>query len=291
MMRWSRAHTLIAGAGLVVLTNAVALIGVAYNRSGAPDSVLALTQRELQMPYKWWRDRENSGIAFRLLWRVHKEDIGDEIDAGAWYAGIGGAPAWLTKAKLTELGFDVSQPEDSDRGRRHYEKQLPKEVLLVLELDGPAYTEARERAKHHADREAALRAANPDNKEFERRSKEAQGRLDREERQYSRLFAVDAGLDAGALRSKYPDRAHYAIARGQVRPVVTGSGRSLKLSGYVSELSIDEINVPLELRNVFEHALPDAATGARNAARFDATVAFGKRLEPWITAAARSGSN
>ena len=288
MMMWSPAHTLIAGAGLIVLTNAVALVGVAYNRSGEPDSVLALTQRELQMPYKWWRDRENSGIALRLLWRVHKEEIGDEIDVGSWY---GGTPGWLTKAKLAELGFDVSQPEDSNRGRRHYEKQLPKEVLLALELDGPAYAEARERAKRHADREEALRANNPDKKEFELRAKEARDRLDREERQYSRLFAVDAGLDAGALRSKYPDRAHYAIARGQVRPFVAGSGRSLKLSGYVSELSIDEIRVPLEFRNVFEHALPDAATGAHSLARFDTKVAFGKRLEPWITAAARSGSN
>jgi hypothetical protein len=45
--------------------------------------------------------------------------------------------------------------------------------------------------------------------------------------------------------------------------MVTGSERSLKLSGYVSKLSIDEINVPLQFRNVFEHALPDPATGAR----------------------------
>jgi len=290
MMPWSRAHTFIAGAALVVLTNAVALIGVAYNRSGDPDAVLALTQRELQMPYKWWRERENSGISLRLLWRVHKEELGDEVDTGTWYGGVGGTPAWLTKAKLAELGFDVSQPEDSDRGRRHYEKQLPREALIVLELDGPAYAEARERAKRNADREDALRAANPDKKEFERRSKEARDRVDREEHQYSRLFAVDAGVDTGLLRSKYPDRAHYAIARAQIRAIVNGSGRSLKLSGYISELSIHEINVPLQLRNVFEHALPDLATGARNA-RFDATVAFGRRLEPWLTAAAQSGSN
>lgn len=290
MMQWSRAHTLIAGAALIVLTNAVALVGVAYNRSGDPDSVLALTQRELQTPYKWWREGENSGIALKLLWRVHEEQIRDEMDTGTWYAGVGGTPSWLTKAKLGELGFDVAQPEDSDRGRRHYEKQLPKEVLLALELDGPAYAQARERAKRHADRQDALRAANPDKKELEERSKQARERLGREERENSRLFAVDAGLDAGALRAKYPDRAHYAIVRGRVRPLVSGSGRSLTLSGYVGELSVDEISVPLEFRNVFERALPNLAMGAPGLARFDATVSFGKRLEPWLTAAARSGS-
>jgi len=290
MMRWSRVHTLIAGATLVVLTNAVALIGVAYNRSGDPDGALAFTQRELQMSYKWWRARENSGIGLRLVWRVYDEEVGDESDTARWY-GVGGAPAWLTKAKLDELGFDVSQPEDSDRGVRHYERQLPKEVLVVLELDGPAYAEARERAKRHADREEALRTANPDKKEFEQRSKEARERLEREGQQYSRLFVVDAGLDVGGLRAKYPDRAHYAIARGQVRLLLPGSRRSSKLKGYVSELSIDEINVTLEFRNAFEHALPDATTGMRSPVRFDATVAFGRRLEPWITAAARGGSD
>lgn len=290
MMRWRRAHTLIAGAALIVLANAVALIGVAYNRSGDPDSVLVFTQRELQISYKWWRARENSGIGLRLMWRVYNEEVGDEADTASWY-GVGGAPAWFTKSKLGELGFDVSQPEDSDRGIRHYERQLPKEVLVVLELDGPAYAGARERAKRHSDREEALRAANPDKKEFEQRSKEARERLEREGQQYSRLFVVDAGLDFGALRAKYPDRAHYAIARGQVRPLLPSSRRSSKLKGYVSELSVDEINVPLEFRNAFEHALPDATTGLRSPARFDATVAFGKRLEPWITATARGGSN
>ena len=50
-MRWSRTHTLVAGLGLIALTNAVALLGVAWNRSGEPDATLQLSQRELQPPY------------------------------------------------------------------------------------------------------------------------------------------------------------------------------------------------------------------------------------------------
>jgi hypothetical protein len=247
-----------------------------------------LTQRELRAPYRSWRDRDNSGLSLALLWRIQAEEGADELDTG-YYTGHGGTAKWLTKAKLAELGFDVSHAEDSDRGRGRYERQLPREVLLVLELDGPAYREARERVERHANLEEALRIANPDKKEFERRSKEARDRLDREQRQYSRLFAVDAGLDADALRARYPDRARYAIARGEVRPALIGPGDSRKASGYIGRLGIDEINVPLELRNVFEHALPNGA-GPRDPAPFNATVAFGTRLEPWLTAAARSSN-
>ena len=35
-MTWSRKYTLVAGLGLIAMTNAIALFGVVYNRSGAP---------------------------------------------------------------------------------------------------------------------------------------------------------------------------------------------------------------------------------------------------------------
>ena len=44
-MNWSRMHTTIAGVGLIVVVNAVALLGAAYNRSGEPESVLRLSER------------------------------------------------------------------------------------------------------------------------------------------------------------------------------------------------------------------------------------------------------
>ena len=58
-MTWSRKYTLVAGLGLIVLTNAIALFGVVYNRSGAPEATLRLTQRELRTPYRWYGGREN----------------------------------------------------------------------------------------------------------------------------------------------------------------------------------------------------------------------------------------
>ena len=50
----------------------------------------------------------------------------------------------------------------------------------------------------------------------------------------SRLFIVDAGLDRTRLRQRYPDRAHYAIVHGTIRPFAMHDGTSAKLYGTVT---------------------------------------------------------
>lgn len=280
----TRFRTLVAGVALILVANAVALVGAAYNRAGDPESVLQLTQRELSLPYSWGFEGENSGITLTLRWRVLGAESKDAPGPEMSYPGPGGSPDWLDKAKLVALGFDVSKPADTPAGRRHYDKLLPKEVLLVLDLDGPAYRRVLERAKQHSEREEALHLANPGDKEFERGAKWAKEELEEEERENSRLFVIDAGLDAGALRATYPVRTRYAIVRGQVRPRLVEREKRPMLSGYVSDLSIDHINVPLSFRQVFEPMLQNARRGQRDTvSRYTVSVAFGKRLEPWIT--------
>ena len=287
-MKWSRTHTLIAGLGLLALTNAVALVGAAYNRSGEPEAKLRLTQRELQTPYRWYGNRENSGLALSLIWRVLNEPS-TETEIYNWrYAGTGGTPAWLDKAKMEALGFDTSAPAASSdlRGRIRYEKQLPREVLLVLEVDGPTYQRSLALAKQYVARAEAKLASSPGDKNLGTRVNNAREALEWETDRNSRLFVVDAGLEPVALRAKYPDATRYAIVRGQVRPEIFGRN-SEKVRGFVSGLSIESINVPFALRDVFGSAAQLNNIDQRNKAPFETTVAFGKQLEPWITTAAK----
>ena len=289
MMTWSRTSTLIAGIGLIAVTNAVALIGAAYNRSGDPEAVLRLTQRELQTPYQWRGNRENSGMALSLLWRVLNEQSSETQFYNWRYAGTGGVPAWLDKAKLEALGFDTSVPAaySDSRGRRRYEKQLPRDALLVLELDGPTYQRSLELVTQYSAREDAKLASGPGDKNLDQRARNAREALERETRHNSRLFVVDAGLELPALRAKYPDVARYAIVRGQVRPQIFGNQFAPKVFGYINGLSIDAINVPFALRDIFGSVAQVTDIDQRNKAPYEATVAFGKRLEPWITAATK----
>jgi hypothetical protein len=268
-------HTLAAGLALIVATNAVVLGGVAYNRSGEPDAQLRLTEREFHIPYTWGFWRENSGLEMRLQWRVLPRGPGREemIDYG--YGGYASEADWLDRAKLVDLGFDLSRPPRADD--RYYSDVLPRDVLLVLEVDGPAYREALQRAERRAAALQAKLAAMPMDAQI-KNALSASGKLlaDARER-HSRLFVVDAGLDRAALRAKYPDRSRHAVVPGQIRLGTSYYERNTppRVVGRVTEISVAQINVPLELR-------PVIATGAT----FEATVAFGRRLEPWFVSAA-----
>jgi hypothetical protein len=101
-----------------------------------------------------------------------------------------------------------------------------------------------------------------------------------EEDNNSRLFAVDAGLDLDDLREQYPDRNRYAIVRAQVRPSYL-SGLD-KFTGNIDKLSIEEINVPYEFHSAFDTRVRPATSG-QTSGNLTFDVAFGHRLEPWIT--------
>ncbi len=279
-MNWNRRTATWAALALLALTNAVALGGAAYNRMGEPQGTLQLTERELDTPYAWSsHPSEDSGLALRLNWRSlpplphdRAEDVG--YDGGA-------NPQWLGVGKMRELGFDgraLAQQRVRARAVRGPES-LPHDAFVVLELGGDAYQESLRRAQHH---EAFERTRNASSEA----ARDAGATLARAGSNDSRLFAIDAGLDRDALRAKYPDRTTYAIVRGQVRAIPRTS--DAEPAGAISALSAGEINVPQRLRPLFESVRPvDGVRRFDAAARFQATVVFGARGEPWLASAAR----
>ena len=287
-------RTLLAGIAIILIVNAIALGGVAYNRSGRPDSTLHLNQRELREPWTWRRNDEDSGIALTLEWRVPLRF--DNTNKNEWqqrlYGVIGGDAAWLDVAKLKSLGFDTRPPAPGVDDHGQYRPQPRRAVLVVLELDGPAYRQslvqatlivAHAKSNANANSNAGANANGiPD---ASNSVTEANKALIREEQENSRLFAVDAGLDAKALRAKYPDRTHYAIVRGTIRPQWTIEENKKHLSARIDQLSANSINVPKAFRPIFESTtghMRVRGDGEQNAHPFVADVAFGKRFEPWI---------
>jgi hypothetical protein len=180
----TRRFSIIAGVALILLTNLIALLGVAFNHRGSPNSTLQLSQREFQHLDRWRGNSDNSGISLRLKWRVlgalheHYHYPNDD-------------PGWLNKAKLASLGFDVAMPISTERGQAAYGKQLSKPVFFVMEFDGPAYQQSIELARK-SDEDDTKRV------EDGNRARRATS-LPQELNVNSRLFVVDAGLDPGRL--------------------------------------------------------------------------------------------
>jgi hypothetical protein len=268
-MNWTAKHSVVSGLLLIAGVNAIALAGVYYNRSGTPDSTLRFSERELMTPYEWRGRKENSGISLDLRWRVLPPDKVGETGNRYYY---GTTPFWLDDKKMLSLGFDLkvgSEPKNLGSTREHSET---KDLYLVLELDGPAYKESLRRVENDSKTE-----------------KDGREKIAEERERQTRLFVVDAGLEPAILRKKFQDRNRYAIARGQIRTVWQGDTGNFKLTGAISELSVSSINVPFELRSVFEGAGEYDEDKKKSRVQYQVDVSFGQRFEPWITMASRKG--
>ncbi|WP_275545596.1 MULTISPECIES: DUF4824 family protein [unclassified Pseudomonas] len=244
-------HALWLGLGLILTSNAVALAGVWYNRSGEPQAQLQLSEREIQLPYdSWLRGEENSGLRLQLAWRQADAD---------W--------SWLDEAKLRELGF---APNDLGRSAE-------RPLWLVLELDGPSYRKQVERAKAALASAQTALAAIPQDETLRQQRDQRQLELRHEQEQATRLLLVDAGLDAGALRKAWPDRQAQVILAGRLTPYRYGDtphySASVALEG-------DRISVPRRYREAFGQWRQYRYDEKRPKVQVE--VAFGQRHEPWL---------
>jgi hypothetical protein len=108
---------LLAGT-VVVVTNAIVLLGIARNQDGQPLETIQLTERELPLePH----GKEDSGLSLRLQWQRFGSPNNDQY-------------AWLDRMKLEELGFD-RQAALRDPKR----PPLERPAFLALEYNGPTW--------------------------------------------------------------------------------------------------------------------------------------------------------
>jgi len=260
------------GFALLAAVNVVVLSRVEDNRKGDPDALVWLTEREL--PVVNHLEMENSGMALRLDWRTLGSGDNESYDH---------RPAWLTAEKLHRLGFRFAAGAPPRQEKRETEA---REVFLVLECNGPAYLEALRKAERALEKEEEAIRANPGDKSLQAARQQAKKRIRAEELSQSRLFVVDAGTDPQQLRTLYRNPARFIIARGVVRLGSRSEGNQQQVAGVIASVSIDSIHVPLEHRRVIDSLVQQGkgAQGEGKTPRYAVQLAYGSRLEPWITA-------
>jgi hypothetical protein len=254
---------------LVLAVNAVVLAGVARNRAGTPDAALTLTERELVLSTGYSHE-ENSGVALELVWNSGEHTLD-----------------WFDQAKLAELGLGGAPDPDPAEPHRRASRALPKKAFVVLEFEGAAW----ERFKAEKEQELAAlqeewRQGKIEKEEADRERAGIEGTL----RAGSRLFAVDAGIDPGQLRQRFPDRWRYIIAPALVRVNENWEDEKRILRGHVDEILTEKLHVNRELHSPLL-ALPAEGRlsryvyhqpGRELRPRYEVQVAWGKRLEPWV---------
>lgn len=299
----ARLHPVLALAALVLVgANAVMLTGVAWNRRAPPDSVLVLTQREVSVrPDYGLLENDADNATLVVNWRIRPVPrpsmTGIDESLSRW-----GAVPWLDRPKLGALGFDLPAPtESADAVARDLQRIRPRDVLLVLELNGPAYAAALAESRSRVAHEEQLAAANPLDVQRVREARRTRDQLERQAQQATRLFVVDAGLEAKPLRARYPDRTRYAIVHGSVGVYRATRMEGGAVYGEVQSLRCDELTIPRQFRAALPnagrtparvYALPGIAgpQPATDAAAFQVTLAFGRRFEPWIVDAVRGAA-
>ncbi len=241
-------------AAVVVGSNFWALGLAAVNRLGDSDAVLQLTEREVRLVPG---APENSAVSLRLDWTG--PNIARNTD-------------WFNQAKLASLGFDCSVPVTRENARR-YSSMPARRVYAALEYEGPAW-----------QRYAASLPPNVD-------TTSADG--------VPHLMLVDLDLDAARLRARYPDRTRVAIVQAVVGlTVVSQPGLPPRVAGRVYSVLVSDLNLPRDLRHDIETLAARPGTPRRagmpgidtepRPPRYVATVRWGARLEPWVSAIRRT---
>lgn len=262
---------------LVLAVNAIVLLRVHNNRTGTPESLVELTERELRPSYSHFN--ENSGLAMVIVWRTYNQN-----DTG-YYWSSSSSPDWFDAAKLRRLGFQVPAGEKKVDYRRYRPRPLPKRVFIVLEMNSPLHDQLVARLEKKVAEIRNKLLQDPAGKELQATLKNAEDNLQKEKTGRSRLFAVDADLDPDVLRTTYPDRSRYIIARAIVRMQSSYSkDKSTHYRGWIEQLGVAGINVPKKLRDRLSF-LKNSATSYRmydKPPRYKATIGYGSSFEPWL---------
>ena len=110
---------------LVVASNLGAWRFAALNRSGGPEAVLELTERELRLPA---RQAENTALTLRIVF------IGGR-DGGTSQPREAG---WFDRATLQSIGFGCSRPVAQEHAA-HYRSRPPRMTYAAMEYEGESW--------------------------------------------------------------------------------------------------------------------------------------------------------
>jgi hypothetical protein len=228
---------------VLVLVTVAAFIGAAgWNRSGEPELVLLLTERELPLVRVNLAPGDNPGARLRIAYEARH----DPLDARNW----------LPEARLREIGFAFNVPVTSPQAADAYDRVPPRVAWVVFEYDGPEW---RAIAQRRAIAGPGALAESP---------------------MASRLVPVDAGLDFDLLLTRYP--TGHLIVRGVIGLAYVAPARGgPMLHGVLRDVVPPTVSVPYPFRDTVGGLAATTERGLLEP-RYEVEVAVGALGLPYI---------
>jgi hypothetical protein len=256
-------------AALVVASNIGAWGLAALNRTGEPEAVLVLTERELRLPD---READNTALWLELVF---------DRPGAAGQPRLPAEAGWFDRDRLATIGFDCSRAVTAEH-ESFYRRQPPRATYAALEYEGEAWRRLQEAM-------TVLRGPQaPGGPGQDVTAAPEPGGTPGDPQLESHLLVIDVDNDPAVLRARHPDRRRVVIAEATaVLRFVNHPGKTPFLVGRVTAVHPGHINVPREWRRHLEglraERRRDAPPPALREPRFKATVQWGRRLEPWVT--------
>tara|TARA_R110002126_G_scaffold16527_13_gene66000 strand:+ start:4225 stop:5058 length:834 start_codon:yes stop_codon:yes gene_type:complete len=259
---------------VVVLVNGVTFGKVFINRS-ATKAELALSERELRVPYQYGFAGENSGRRLSLKWTTpNPEPISDE-----WQYQYRHTSRNIALSELHFASFQFA-PCQQQRFRRQQQN-----AWVLLEFNGQSYFDYKANAERYY---ALMHQANPEltaEVQLEQQQRAAQ-LMQTANEQATRLYVIDAAARPELLQTVLASRPATADSRLLIVPAVIQVGYSRCTDAkqlnpteiIVSRLAVESLYVPKHLTQ----ALPDN-NGDMESEPLRATIHYGKLHEPWIS--------
>ncbi|MBN1379410.1 MAG: DUF4824 family protein [Gammaproteobacteria bacterium] len=264
---------LIIAAAIMVISNIAVFARVVYNRSEESQTIV-LTERELSLPYYYYRHKEeNSGIHLQLQWRTNEDN-----DSGRYYHN--NHDHIVSREKLEELGFTVLEDcgvSRSDRGGRDQSRK----AWVLLQYNGSAYQEVVEKQKQYLNKrrsEIGDVKAEPEKREL----LNIEERLEQIKNFQTRLYVVDISLDKEKLQTQLEDSKQSFILAAEIanRSYCDEDKKVIRVS--IDALLPSQINIPVQYHGLLASLTGEDSRKADELPRFEVEIALGKLDEPWV---------
>jgi hypothetical protein len=260
----------------VLLVNAAILGKVFYNRSDVV-ATLQLSERELQLPYNYGFDKEDSSKRVSLKWStLDPEPVSLESYSWRWRHN--------NSLILGDAHFASFQFPACDKTNRSRYKQP---AWVLLEFNGKSYADyVLQAEQYYAFAQALEPTADTElvKKDLKEKLADATEFLATAKNKSSRLFVVDAAVTRELLETRLQsysstDGSQLIIVPAEVQAPYNRCDASVKKTTeiMISNLAVESLYVPKDFAEKI--ALGD---GQQSKSSFTADIYYGRLYEPWI---------